>query len=336
MKEMKILGETIPLNDDYIDIYALKFLQDNPRVYACIHEEPGFSDFPPEKQQEIIYEKLLKEPSVKNLIPEIKQHGGLMECILVRRDTMDVIEGNSRLAVYRKFHEESQQQTDEWSLIPCDILGGLTDRQQAAFLNQIHVKGKTQWSAYEKANFAYVRKDKKWKLPEIAKLFGESEPTIRVRVKAIEMMHENTDNKQSHFSYYEVLARNPKIEKEMQEAGGWENLLKDIKGLGTDEETNTFTSGELRNNIPVVLKKPKVLKKYVDRKIDLDNAYQRAKIAAVEENVRKAMELLQDVTMREVETLEKNKFNAFKQSFKKLERETDRIKKMTASIGKDQ
>ena len=29
-----------------------------------------------------------------------------MESILVRHDTMEVIEGNSRLAVYRKLHEQ--------------------------------------------------------------------------------------------------------------------------------------------------------------------------------------------------------------------------------------
>lgn len=139
-KDMKILGETILLTNDYLDINALKFLKDNPRVYFCTHGEPNFDDLTDEEKQEKIYRKLLQEPSVKNLKPEVKRHGGLMEPILVRHDTMEVIEGNSRLAVYRRLQQEKAE--GEWGLIPCDIVSSLTDKQQAAFLNQIHVKGK--------------------------------------------------------------------------------------------------------------------------------------------------------------------------------------------------
>ena len=99
MKEMKLLGEPIQLSDDYLEVDKLKFLKDNPRVYACTYGEPNFNNLTEEQQQDIIFMKLQQEPSVRNLKPEIKRHGGLMEPILVRLDTMEVIEGNSRLAV---------------------------------------------------------------------------------------------------------------------------------------------------------------------------------------------------------------------------------------------
>ena len=76
----------------------LRFLKDNPRVYSCIYDELDFENLPEAVQQEKIFEKLQAEPSVKNLVQEIKRHGGLMERILVRLDTMQVVEGNSRLA----------------------------------------------------------------------------------------------------------------------------------------------------------------------------------------------------------------------------------------------
>ncbi len=101
--EIKILRETVEVGNDYHNIYELKFLKDNPRVYSCIYNEPGFDNLPEVVQQEKIFEKLQVEPSVKNLVPEIKRHGGLMERILVRLDTMQVIEGNSRLAAYRTY-----------------------------------------------------------------------------------------------------------------------------------------------------------------------------------------------------------------------------------------
>ena len=66
MKEMKLMRKTIQLRDDYLDIHDLKFLKDNPRVYACTHGEPDFNRLPEEEQQELIYKRLLQEPSVKN------------------------------------------------------------------------------------------------------------------------------------------------------------------------------------------------------------------------------------------------------------------------------
>jgi len=326
MTAMKILGENIEIIDDYILIRKLKFLKDNPRVYACTHGEQNFENLSEEEQQEVIYKKLLKEPSVKNLLPEIKRHGGLMESILIRHDTMEVIEGNSRLAVYLKLYKETTG--DDWELIPCDIVSSLTDDQQAAFLNQIHVKGKTQWSAFEKANFAYVRKEKGNDYKDIAKLFGESEATIRIRVKGIQMMKNNGDSNLSHFSYYDVIVRKPNISEEVKEGGKLPNLLAEIKRLGSDEESNIFTAQDLRKKIPAVLKKTKVLRKYQEGKYSLDQAYQLAKISDIEEKVKQATALLEDVSKRNIDQLEQNSLNAIKQAVRKLLREAKRIDKL--------
>lgn len=324
MKEMRLLGQTISLNDDYLDVDKLKFLQDNPRVYASTHGVPNFNDLTEEQQQDVILKKLLQEPSVKNLKPEIRRHGGLIEPILVRLDTMEVIEGNSRLAVYRELKKAEPR--GDWESIPCDIVSSLTERQQAAFLNQIHVKGKTKWSAYEKANFAYVRRKKGCTFGDIATLFGETEMTIRTRVKEIELMNGNDDNDQSHFSYYSVLVRKKDISQAMDERNDLrEFLLKKIRILGSDDEDNDFTAQELRKKLPDVLKKPKVLDKYVKDEIGLDEAYQRARISRVEEKVRQAKDLLDDVTWTEVLSLEKPRFNAFKQDVRKLSRVVKRI-----------
>ena len=303
---MKLLGESIPLAGDYLNIDELKFLKDNPRVYACIHGEPDFAGLLEEQQQELIFKKLLEEPSVKNLIPEIKRHGGLIEPILIRMDTKEVIEGNSRLAVYRQLHQQKEE--GEWDLIPCNIVSSLTKDQQAAFLNQIHVKGKTRWSAYEKANFAYVHKKQGWNVNKIAELFGESPATIRTRAKVIEMMKHNEDNERSHFSHYDVLVRDLSISKEMENSDALSNvLLRKIKNLEQDEEESNFTAQELRKKLPVILKKPKVLKKYINGQMDLDEGYQLAKISQVEEKVKQAWDLLDDVSGVEVSQLEQSR-----------------------------
>ena len=328
---MKILGEPVSLSNDFLDIYDLKFLRDNPRVYACMHGEPNFDKLFEGEQQKIIFEKLLQEPSVKNLIPDIKRHDGLLESIVIRYDTKEVIEGNSRLAVYRHLHQRNEE--GEWGLIPCNIVSSLTENQQAAYLNQIHVKGRTRWSAYEKANFAYVRKERGSTIDKIGELFGESVATIRTRVKVVEMMKSNKDNQRHHFSYYDVLIRKSAIAEKMRRDRGFRDvLLGKIKDLGPDEENNEFTAQELRQKLPIILKKPRVLKKYIEGNINLDEGYQRARISGVEEKVRRAKGLLDDVTKHEVSTLEHSRFNAFKHDVRKLVQAIKRIGRMVDSI----
>ena len=329
-REIKILHESIPVSDDYVDILELKFLKDNPRVYACIHEIPNFENQTEKGQQRNIYKKLLEEPSVKNLLPEIKRHGGLMEPILIRWDTMEVIEGNSRLAVYRKLCVENESERDTWKFIPCEIVARLTDRQQGIFLSQIHIKGKTKWSAYEKANFAYVRKEKGYTIKDIADAFGESQGTIRTRIRAIKEMHCSQDRARSHFSYYDVLVRSPDISRAMKERADLRDFLwAEIQGVKSPEPNeDDFTAQNLRQYLPKILRKPKILKKYMGQEMGLSEAGQLAKISGAEASAKKARALLQDVSKQEVLELEPNSFAAFKQSCRKLGQELTRINKI--------
>ena len=331
--KMRILGEDIPFTEDYRDIYELKFLKDNPRVYAVTHGQKGFGDYTEEEQQELIFGKLREEPSVKNLVPDVRRHGGLIEPILVRHDTQEVIEGNSRLAVYRLLHEGKAE--GEWSLIPCYIVTGLTPQQQAAFLNQIHVKGKTQWSAYEKANFAYVRRANEWSIEAIAELFGESPNTIRTRINVIELMKNSRDNDTGHFSHYDVLVRTSSIWREMKDSNAFrERVVEEIKALDPNPNQQEFTAQDLRKKLPAIVKKPKVLRRYIRNEMDLEESYLRAAVSPAEERVRKALAVL-EISRQDVENLDKNSLNALRQVIRKLVREVERIRQMADDIGAD-
>ena len=331
-----ILGETINVSNDYRDIYSIKFLEENPRVYACTREVPGFDEQTDDEKQEIIYQKLRDEPSVQKLIPDIKRHKGLLERILIRADTNRVIEGNSRLAAYRYLYDKYPEQDDLWCFIPCDMVSSLEDEQQTAFLNQIHVKGKTQWSAYEKANFAYVRRVKSgWDWKKIAKVFGESKQTLMKRVKVIKMMVDEGCNDRSRFSYYNVLVSNPEIAKGLKEKKGLrEKLIRSIASTskqGGEKPDADFTALEMRKQIPAILKKPKVLKKYIAGQIDMDEAYQTARVSNVEEKVKRADEHLKDIDRRDIEQLEQRSLSALKQAVRKLSRVVKRIEDMVNS-----
>ena len=144
-----IMGQHVPARHERIPIDKLHFLPDNPRVYAAIREMTDFDGLTTEEKQHRIYERLLQEPSVKNLIPEIQRDGGLQDPITVRHDTLQVIEGNSRLAAYRKLDDGSDD--DRWTHIRCLVVTTLTDDQQTRLLGQAHLHGKTDWSPYAKA-----------------------------------------------------------------------------------------------------------------------------------------------------------------------------------------
>ena len=323
-KTITILGEEIPVSNDRIDIYKLKFLRNNPRVYACTHGQSGFEGKAEDEQQQEIFHALLKEPSVAKVKGDLEHHGGLMEPILVRMDTMEVIEGNSRLAAYRKLDEKHQD--GQWTEIECSMVSSLTEKQQAAYLNQIHVKGKTKWSAYEKANFAFVHKRNGHSFEEMAKMFRESQSTLRTRVRVIGMMTKYQEDERSNFSYYDVIVRNPQISSAMKEKEGFCNWL--LENIRKPEKEKQFTAQDMRKQLPAVLSKPKVLNRLMAGKLTLEDAYSLATVSKAQKAVRHATALLQDISAAEMNRLGANSFNALKQDVRKLGRAYRRIAKI--------
>ena len=71
-----IMGQDVPARHELVPIDQLRYLADNPRVYAAIREMSDFAGLTPDEKQLRIYQRLLQEPSVKNLIPEISETVG--------------------------------------------------------------------------------------------------------------------------------------------------------------------------------------------------------------------------------------------------------------------
>ena len=321
---LHILGEAIPYSHGQYHISELRFLKWNPRVYDYVQAASGFAEMTVEEQQRVIYEGLLREASVKELLSEIQHHRGIMEPLLVLRATMEVVEGNSRLAAYRKLNEDER---GEWEYLPCIVVSNLTERQQSAYLAQVHVKGKRQWSAYEKANYAYVQHERGRTYEDIAKVFGVSPGTVRTPVRVIQMMKDNADREQSNFSYYNVIVRNPDIRKGAEEESVREMLLGKIKSFGLGDEKE-FTAQELRDKLPEVLRKRKVKKKFISGAISLDEAYERARSSRTEHKVRRASGILDDISRNEVSVLERSDLNAVRYGVRKLAKIVTRLQRM--------
>ena len=315
-----IMGEQVPARHELIAIQELNFLPDNPRVYAAIRGMADFDDLTSEEKQVRIYERLLREPSVRNLKPQIERDGGLQDPIIVRMHGRQVIEGNSRLAVYRKLWDETND--DQWARIRCLVVTELTDDQQTRLLAQAHLIGKTDWSPYAKALlcFRWVEEEGNT-AAKLAQLSGIPTRTINKGVKIIQLMKDNDDDKLSHFSYYDVLVTNRKISATIAKRPALKDtLFKQIKA-------EAFTAQEMRDRVPTVIQKPKILRKF-ENGVTLEDAYDRAKISGTQRRLKRICDGLDDVEKSDIEGLEHNEVGAVRQILRKIRRNLKRVSDM--------
>lgn len=325
-----ILGKEIEAAYMTMNITELKYFDKNPRVYSCIHGAVRIDDV--DDLQERIHAKMKQEPSVTNLIPQIREHGGLIDPILVRMDTREVIEGNSRLAAYKIL---SQEDPDKWGRIKCLAVTNLTPEQQDAYLNQIHVIGKTSWTAYEKANFAYVRFKEGVPIDQIAKRFSETDNEIDKRIATIQLMEQNRDTERSRFSHYNVMIRNRSVSGASEKNPILKNfILSEIKKNG-DEDTSRppIEAKDIRDKLPVIIEKPKQLKKFLSGQLSLDDAYQNAKSSGPKNLVKGAHERVDDISKGDVQKLDKPDFNDLKLELKKLKKQILRLDGIINEVG---
>jgi len=323
---INILGEEIPCHYEMLSIEKLRFFFNNPRVYSCINGQVIPDD--PDERQALIEKQMLQEPSVKNLIPRIKKHGGLQESILVRYDTMEVIEGNSRLTVYRYLDRTDLKNKGKWERIHCQVVSSLTDKQQYAYLSQVHIEGKTPWVSYEKANQAFVMKKKEqYSDDDIAATLGISKLELDKRVRVIELMDKSGDQDRSHFSHYNVLLRTRKIAEELDVNPKLKKLLiSKIRGQGKEGAGDSdFKAQDLRDKLPVIIEKKRTLQRFMDSKLSLDEAYQNARLSGAHQNIKAALDKILDIEKAELQNLSLTEINSALITAKKLCKESDRI-----------
>ena len=319
-----ILGETVPASRERKNIDELHFLPDNPRVYAAIREMPDFPDLTSEEKQVRIYECMLEEPSVKNLIPEIKRDKGLQEPIIVRWDTQQVIEGNSRLAAYRKLRDEAPEE-EQWAEISCLVVSKLTDEQQTRLLGQAHLHGKTEWSPYAKALYCFRWiKELERDAPELKRVSGISLAEIEKSVEVIQFMKGNCDNILSNFSYYDVLVRNKKIASEIQD----NDKLRDTVLSAIKDKDRKFTAQEMRQRLPAIIDKPRILRKFEQGEVTLEEAFDRAKISGIQKKLKNIRGRLDDIERVEITYLEQDELGAAKQAIRKISQGIKRVSDM--------
>ena len=241
-KRFLVREEEVPVRD-------LLFYVDNPRVYSMLHND---GEAP---TQEEIEEYMLGMEHVKELRQSIEQVG-LIDPLIVRDGDFVVLEGNSRLAAYRKL---AKKNPIKWGKVKCKILPANIDNDTIIIiLGQYHIVGRKDWSPFEQAGFILRGlEDTKYPIDELAQKLGISITAAK-------------------WSYYEEFLKNRSIKEEIKtNAALEERVVAQIKQGEIHEAADIRKLGEIIKTKSKPAKR--ALGKYAEGKVSLNSAYEELK-----------------------------------------------------------
>jgi len=264
-----IRGVAIPIKIGLLSQAKLRFFVDNPRIYSIVRAEDN------EPSQEEIEEALQAMEHVRILKSDIEQNGGLIDPIVVKDGTFEVIEGNSRLAAYRLLARNNAM---AWAFIKCQLLPtDIDDSLLSTLLGQYHLKGKKEWPPYEQAGFLHRRFTKqKIELKQLAEEMSEGRTKVKQYIDTYQFMIDNQDNKPNRWSYYYEFLKNRKVQDASERFADFTPLI--VSKIKSEE---IDTAQDLRDKLPVICQATKVLKKFVAGKITFEEAFDEAEESGV-------------------------------------------------------
>ncbi len=316
---MMILGKEITYAEDAVDIHQLKFYDKNPRILSKLIHEKSFGNSNEDKQT-IIERTMADESSVRNLLKTIKHHGGIMEPLIVQNSTLEVLEGNSRLAALRKLNRDDGH--GAYATAQCRLIE-LNDNQIDAFLHQQHVEGKTPWTAFNQAHRAYLRVcEDKVDITHYARITSTSTTTIQRQIDTIALMKEQQMESQTDkFSYYDIIIRSTKLKPFFEQNPSLKKFV--LESLKKDKPP--FEAQGLRDDLPNIAKKPKVLNKLIDGSIDFTQALEDSRVSQPKQFITKARSALDNITKKDIEQLDDSDRTALKIEVKRCKKDIQRI-----------
>ena len=237
MNELKIPidGKETEINVMQIKIDKIKLDELNPRISFYRDNQVTDKDL---SEDEIIFALTNKKPEAfRKLMDSIHNNKGIIYPIWVetikeeRNKKYKVIEGNTRVVIYQKLKQEEPNE-ERWKTILCNILPNEIDNEQKNFIRLLsHLRGTTEWDAYEKAKYLYkLWQDDSWSINRLEKQTKMTEKQIKENIEAYKIMeeqyltvHGDDPNEVSKFSYFVEYVKDNKLQKLMKKS------LKDIK-----------------------------------------------------------------------------------------------------------
>lgn len=256
----------IPVRSGYLPQSSLLFFPENPRIYSVVWNEEG-----EEPSQEQIFSALSKSEHVREvLVPSIRNHGGLIDPVLVRGNV--VLEGNSRLAAYRIL---AQTDANKWSMIKVRILpDSISDSEVFSLLGEYHIVGKKDWQPFEQAGYLYRRfKTHDISEDQLTQEVGLPKQRIRHLIHVYGFMVERNDRNPARWSYYDELCKGRRFDAARQLYPNFDNLIADKIA-----EEDIERAVDIRDRLPLIVRAGgKTLKKFMEGRFTFEEAVDDAR-----------------------------------------------------------
>ena len=259
-----IRGVDVPVQITALSHADLRFFVDNPRVYSILRSDGE------EPSQAVIERKLLDMDHVKALIQDIKRDGGLTDPVVVRAGSLEVLEGNSRLAAYRAL---ARTDPVKWATMKCKLLPeDLDENLIFALLGQYHIKGKKDWAPFEQAGFLYRRSTvHNIGAAQLAQEIGLSRHKVEHLINTYQFMLDHDETDTARWSYYDEYLKSRLIRKARLGQPRFNALV--VEKVKSGEIARAV---DIRDRLPVICAAPKVLKKFANRAYDFEDAHEHA------------------------------------------------------------
>lgn len=268
-----VRNQHIPVTTKYLQQKNLRFFADNPRIYTIVRANGN------NPSQEEILARLLEMDHVRVLRKDIKRNGGLIEPLLVRDETFEVLEGNSRLAAYRVLAKEDPF---KWAEVKCTVLSkSVDDSLVFALLGQYHIKTKKDWLPYEQAGFVYRRyKQHGIDLDTIQSEIGLPKRRVKHLIDTYQFMIDNDEDDVNRWSYYDEYLKSSKIKKARQNYEALDEVV--VEKIKSGEISKAV---DIRDELQKLCKGPaKYVKKFVEGDLSFSDACEAAKEAGSDNN----------------------------------------------------
>ncbi len=258
-----ISGKEIPIKHGELEQSTLRYYAENPRLYTVLGPDSELPD------QDKIQEELQSRDHVKRLKKDIEANGGLLEPIIVRDGTFEVLEGNSRLAAYRSL---AMKNPKKWGKMKCQILpGDIDDAQIFTILGQLHIRGKQDWDKYEQAGYLWRRHHcHEVPIDTLSKQIGVSAAEIRKQIDTYQFMKDKKEEDIKKWSFYEVYLTNRAVKSAREKYADLDNIVAD-----QIQNNRVGTAQEFRTMIGEVAKNKKIMKDYANQKHNLEASFER-------------------------------------------------------------
>jgi len=259
-------GKTFPVVVRDVPQADLNFYLDNPRLYSVVRSGGK------EPTEEEILDVLQNMDHVKRLAQSIKDHGGLIDPVIVQAGKNIVLEGNSRLAAYRLLAEKDAV---KWGKIRARILPASIDEGDIfALLGEYHIHGKKDWVPFEQAGYLYRRHTKQEvKVGTLAKEIKLSESRVSHLIDVYAFMVKHKQNAPDRWSYFDEYFKGRKVD-ELRKSYGEDFDKAIVKKVETKEIP---TAMALRDGLKVICRVSRTAHKFAEGKITFDKALDEAK-----------------------------------------------------------